>query len=353
MRNSKLTKAQEQLVDNMSQETIDRLINPKRDVVFKRLFGLKIHENVVKDFLEAILDTKIATIEFGKETILLPKEIEGKQVVLDVHLILDDGTHVDVEMQNSDGDFIIKRTFYYSSKLVVDQLNRAGKYQEIKKVKIIFILKFDKFHNIPKYHTIWNMREKDYSENSLDEVEFHYIELPKFMRTKFDIKKKIDQWLLFIDYSQKELIKMATKNNTAIKEAQDELDDMQKDKHLKYLAYIEEMAAIDRRSLEYEIEQKATERGHKKGYEVGMKLGIEQGKKEGIEQGKKEGIEQGKKEGIEQGKKEGIEQGKKEGMEQGIEQSKREIAKSMIEKGLDIKLIMELTGLSKEDIDNL
>jgi predicted transposase/invertase (TIGR01784 family) len=45
--------------------------------------------------------------------------------------------------------------------------------------------------------------------------------------------------------------------------------------------------------------------------------------------------------------------GFEKGIEKGIQQEKIEIAKSMLSKGLDIKLIQELTGLDKQTIENL
>ena len=46
-------------------------------------------------------------------------------------------------------------------------------------------------------------------------------------------------------------------------------------------------------------------------------------------------------------------EGIRKGLEQGTEQSKNEIAKNMLKKGLDISLISEVTGLSNEQINNL
>ena len=50
---------------------------------------------------------------------------------------------------------------------------------------------------------------------------------------------------------------------------------------------------------------------------------------------------------------EATKKGIKQGLERGTEQSKNEIAKNMLKKGLDISLISEVTGLSNEQINNL
>ena len=72
-------------------------------------------------------------------------------------------------------------------------------------------------------------------------------------------------------------------------------------------------------------------------------------REDGYQQGKAEGIAQGKAEGIAQGKAEGIAQGKSEGIVQG----KTEVALTMLKKGFDVSVIMEITGLSECDIRKL
>ena len=44
---------------------------------------------------------------------------------------------------------------------------------------------------------------------------------------------------------------------------------------------------------------------------------------------------------------------KQEGIEQGIQQEKIEVAKTMLNKNMKIEDIMDITGLSKEEIENL
>lgn len=55
------------------------------------------------------------------------------------------------------------------------------------------------------------------------------------------------------------------------------------------------------------------------------------------------------KEGIEAGKAQGLQEGKAQGMQQ----SKIEIAKKMLSKGMPLDLIVEMTGLSEEEIKKL
>ena len=53
------------------------------------------------------------------------------------------------------------------------------------------------------------------------------------------------------------------------------------------------------------------------------------------------------------GKQEGREEGIKEGRETGKKEGKKEVAKSMLVNGMDIDLIIRLTGLSREVIEEM
>ena len=55
----------------------------------------------------------------------------------------------------------------------------------------------------------------------------------------------------------------------------------------------------------------------------------------------------------ESGREEGREEGRKEGRAEGSKQNSFDIAKRMLEKGIDIETISELTGLTEKEISEL
>ena len=63
----------------------------------------------------------------------------------------------------------------------------------------------------------------------------------------------------------------------------------------------------------------------------------------------KNSVDTAKREGI----AEGMEKGMKQGMEKGLEQRSLEIARKMLEKGMDAASVMEITGLSAEQMQQL
>ena len=80
---------------------------------------------------------------------------------------------------------------------------------------------------------------------------------------------------------------------------------------------------------------------------------IEYARESGREEGREEGHKVGKEEGLKEGHKEGKEEGIKEGREEGAKKKSFDIAKRMLEKGIDIETISELTGLTEKEISKL
>ena len=85
--------------------------------------------------------------------------------------------------------------------------------------------------------------------------------------------------------------------------------------------------------------------------------GLSAAREQGLEEGRKEGLEQGIEQGIEQGLEAGIAQGIEQGLEAGIAQGEASkalaIAKALKTKGVDIDIIAETSGLTKEEIEQL
>ena len=111
------------------------------------------------------------------------------------------------------------------------------------------------------------------------------------------MSEKINQWLAFIDDEDKEWVDMAVKNNKVIKKAQSEVDYLTGDPELRRLAELQEKWAWDEQFFKRMAE--------------------------------------------------------KEGREEGRKEANIEIAKKLLKKGMSIEEIVEITGLTKEEIEKL
>ena len=72
-----------------------------------------------------------------------------------------------------------------------------------------------------------------------------------------------------------------------------------------------------------------------------------------IEYARETGREEGREEGHKVGKEEGLKVGREEGRAEGAKQKSFDIAQRMLEKGIDIETISELTGLTEEEVSRL
>ena len=84
-----------------------------------------------------------------------------------------------------------------------------------------------------------------------------------------------------------------------------------------------------------------------------IKNSIDTAKREGKEEGLAEGMEKGLAEGMKKGLAEGVEKGLAEGMEKGMNKRSLEIARKMLANGMDAATVMEITGLSESQLQQL
>ena len=83
------------------------------DFIFKKVFGKKGNESILKDLLEAILKIKIEKIEIQAEVELERELIDDKTGILDIEATIDDSTVIDIEMQMQNQYNMKERTLYY------------------------------------------------------------------------------------------------------------------------------------------------------------------------------------------------------------------------------------------------
>ena len=289
----------------------------KDDIMFKAFFSKIGNEKYLKDFLSAIIGEDLEIKEVIHDARLEQLAREQKYGILDLEVKLKNGEIINIEMQMQNHNNMEKRTTFYASKKITEQLGNGVIYDNIKKVIVIAILDYT-YLDVPEYVTkTVRVAEKhrDYQINN--EVEYYYIELDKFRKENPDMKEKINQWLAFIDMERGDLLEMAKKENNLVKEANEKYNILTGEEEIKRLAEIRLMS---------EMEEQAA-----------LSTARERGKKQGMEEGKKQGMEEGKKQGIEEGER--------------IQQIK--IAKELLKTSMSINEIEKITKLSKSEIEQI
>lgn len=209
------------------------------DYVFKRVFAYEGNEDLLRDFLEAILNISIQKIEVQNPE--LPKNYKDeKKGTLDIKVQLNQNTIIDVEMQLENEENIDSRSTSYLGKLVSNQLRTGDFYTQLKKSIVICILNFE-FYKTNNYHNIAKMKfDKATKETYIDMgyekeeevassyIQMHFIELPKFIKKNPEVKTRLEQWLWLLA-GKEDKIEMAEKKNKEVKKAVEVLDEMSMD----------------------------------------------------------------------------------------------------------------------------
>ena len=211
-------------------------------------------------------------------------------------------------MQVVNQNDIEKRILFYWSKLYISGIKSGEDYNKLKKTISILLLNHElpNLKEILKGHTEWKIREKDFKNTVLTEMlEVHIIELPKVKRlikTKNIFKEDEDFkiWTKFL-LMPNELEEKEMEENEAVKNAKEELEKIQNDEYEQRIAELRMKHIRDTKSVEAY------------GYDKGFA----------------------------------------EGETKGTTETKKEIAKKLLSKNLKIEEIIEITGLTKEEIQKL
>jgi predicted transposase/invertase (TIGR01784 family) len=172
----------------------------KNDIAFRKIFGNENRKESLISFLNAILafEGKQKIVEV---TILnpyqLPKLKGGKVSIIDIKATDQAGRTYIVEMQVGELDGFAKRVLYYFAKSYGDQIKRGEFYRKLKPVIFIGILDFV-FTENPNYISRNQVRDVETNERTVSDIEFNFIELPKFNKTAKELQSLTEKWLYFI-----------------------------------------------------------------------------------------------------------------------------------------------------------
>ena len=314
-----------------------KYLDPKADLTFKKIFGN--HPARLISLLNALLplsdEEQIHEIEY-LPTELVPQLEGGKNTIVDVLCTDVRGRKFCVEMQMEWSDAFQQRVLFNASKLYVSQAKKGGKYSELQPVYSLNLINDIFAHDTPDFiHNYRIVHDKD-SNKVIEGLHFTFIELPKFTPHSIADKRMMVLWLRFL-----------TEINSNTKEIPaDLLNDPEIGKAVEELEISgftdAELRAYDKFWDSVSVERTLLDDRYQKGRE--------EGKEEGIAEGMEKGMEQGMKKGRAEGMKKGLKQGMEKGMEQGMSQRSLEIAKKMLAKGMDEATVMDMTGLSAEEM---
>ena len=210
----------------------------------------------------------------------LRKQSEKEKLgILDVRILMNNNTEIDIEIQLAAMNIWADRALFYLAKMYTEQISAGEDYTVFKKCVSISVLDFKLFENEPEFYSCFHIREDSRNFLYTDKMEFHVLELPKLSKELKEDSSDIELWGKFISAERKEDFDMLAEKNMYIGSAYQHLQVISQDeeKRLEYEARAKAIRDYNQVMLE------AEQRGRAKGREEGEAQGRSEGKIEGIQ----------------------------------------------------------------------
>ena len=279
---------------------MSRYLNPRADVVFKKIFGE--HEHLLISFLNSLLplppDGLIESLTY-LPTEQIPKIPVLKRTIVDVRCTDQRGHIFIVEMQVEWSASFMQRMLFGASRAYVNQLKKGEKYKYLKPVYGLGLLGENFDSQSPDFYHHYKIVNVDKPTRELKGLQFVFIELKKFKPNNMAQKKLQILWLRFMS----EINENTTTIDPALLDVPEIREAIELSEQSAYNAA--ELEAYDAYWDVVSTEKTLLSDRYEKG------------------------------------------------KEEGKVENKADIAKKMLIKGMEISLIAELTGLSQAEIGAL
>ena len=284
----------------------ERYISLLTDFGFKRIFGTKPNKDLLINFLNSLFEG----FQVIKDVKYLNSEHVGdvyaeRKAIFDVYCENERGEKFIVEMQNAYQRYFKDRSLFYSTFPIREQAPKGADWNfKLEHVYTVALLNFDlseeAFDKDDINHDVGLLDKKTHKVFN-DKLSFKYVEIAKFDKTEDELVTLYDKWL----YVLKNLSRL------------DERPVALKEKVFTKLFEEAEIAKFTPTELkEYEDSLKAYR---------DVKNSIDTA----------------------------LEKGREEGREEGKNLKAIQIAKKMLDAGMDIDTIINMTDLSKSEIEKL
>lgn len=203
----------------------DKLLELKNDLVFQELFGKQKNSDITCHFLSLILNKEIHNIDLDVNKRMLGNRPDSKTGRLDIRAKFNNGEDCNIELQVLPYNYMPERMLNYWASMYGNKINCGQNYSVLKPSISILIAFYElnQLKNIRDYHTIWNLREKDFPDFVLtDNIEMHILEIPKIKDVEI-FKDELAQWLKFIENPENKEVEKFMIENRFFKQAKEEL----------------------------------------------------------------------------------------------------------------------------------
>lgn len=201
---------------------MNRKLVSKSNFVLRKVLNTKENIDIIKDFIEAILEIDIEKIKLNeylrKKEKYLPSEANFG--VLDCRIQTKEGENFNIGIQYVDGIYIQTKMLLYYSQIHLNQLDYDDN-REFARTITINLLDFNYFEtqNYEKKISI-ETNEKNVKSK---EIELYVIELPKVKYSNDKMNRK-KEWITYLEGSNIEKIEKIKEENKYICELDKQLE---------------------------------------------------------------------------------------------------------------------------------
>ena len=285
-------------------------IDPKVDIVFKKIFGSESNKDLLLELVNAVLEQAGDPL-VTQLSILNPYNIKNfakdKLSIIDIKAKDKKGDSFAIEVQIQMQSYFPKRLLYYWSKLYQEQMKETELYSKLQKVTVICFTAQDLPIITPSYYNVYRLLNSQTHQTFCEDLNIFSIELSKFGNSEDDLDKPVEKWSYFLKNGE-ELDAENLPNKLRIPSIQ---------------KAVREVTMFTQSDIErdiYENRQKA----------IRDKISAETEK---YETGKQEGIQIGE--------------------QRGIMAEKMEAVRNGLALGIDVATIHKITGISIKEIQKM
>ena len=176
-----------------------KYLDPKADLTFKKVFGE--HPDLVISFLNALLPLEkgeeIQSIEYLSPE-MVPDNPARKYSIVDVRCKDVQGRQFLVEMQTIWSSEFKSRVLFNASKAYVRQLGTKENFRLLQPVYSLNLVNQIFEPDVETYYHYYRLVHEQYSNKVINGLHLVYVELPKFKPVTYSDKKMQVLWLRFL-----------------------------------------------------------------------------------------------------------------------------------------------------------
>ena len=181
----------------------EKYLNPFTDFGFKKLFGSEPNKELLIDFLNQLLPPQhqIQDLTYARSEMLGDTRLD-RGAVFDIYCVSPSGERFIVEMQKAKQLYFKDRSVFYATWPIREQSQRGDDWDfKLSAVYLVGILDFVFAEDKDDAEVCHRVQLKDQVNRVFyDKLMLIYLEMPKFQKTEDELETTFDKWLYVLKH---------------------------------------------------------------------------------------------------------------------------------------------------------